>query len=153
RRPVRAPPARRRRGRALGSDRLGRRPPRPAVARPLDRLRVPASERARRLLRDLRRRSRSGPRAPRPPARPRLRRRAPRLRRRDVGRRPRARGACLARPSRDELSSPRGTGMLLSLAEMTFDFGGARLRPVEDRALLTFLLDNFLYGEVAANQI
>jgi hypothetical protein len=44
-------------------------------------------------------------------------------------------------------------GMLLSRAEMTFDFGGARLRPAEDRALLSFLLDQFLYGEVAANQI
>jgi hypothetical protein len=43
--------------------------------------------------------------------------------------------------------------MLLSRAEMTFDFGGARLRPAEDRELLSFLLDNFLYGEVAANQI
>src|SRR5262245_11692015 len=43
--------------------------------------------------------------------------------------------------------------MLLSREEMTFDFGGARLRPIEDRALLGWMLDQFLYGEVAANQI
>ena len=43
--------------------------------------------------------------------------------------------------------------MLLTRAEMTFDFGGARLHPVGDRPLLAFLLNQFLYGEVAANQI
>ena len=43
--------------------------------------------------------------------------------------------------------------MLLSRAEMTFDFGGARLDPVADQALLGWLLNQFLYGEVAANQI
>jgi hypothetical protein len=43
--------------------------------------------------------------------------------------------------------------MLLTRAEMTFDFGGARLRPATDRALIGFLLNQFLYGEVAANQI
>ena len=36
---------------------------------------------------------------------------------------------------------------------MSFDFGGARLDPVADRAVLGWLLNQFLYGEVAANQI
>jgi hypothetical protein len=43
--------------------------------------------------------------------------------------------------------------MLLSRPEMTFDFGGARLDPVADRALVGWVLNQFLYGEVAANQI
>ena len=43
--------------------------------------------------------------------------------------------------------------MLLSRAEMTFDFGGARFDPVRDRAVLGWLTNQFLYGEVAANQI
>jgi hypothetical protein len=43
--------------------------------------------------------------------------------------------------------------MLLSRAEMSFDFGGARLDPVRDRAVLGWLTNQFLYGEVAANQI
>jgi hypothetical protein len=43
--------------------------------------------------------------------------------------------------------------MLLTRAEMTFDFGGARLDPVADRSALGWLLNQFLYGEVAANQI
>jgi len=43
--------------------------------------------------------------------------------------------------------------MLLSRAEMSFDFGGARLDPVRDRAFLGWVMNQFLYGEVAANQI
>jgi hypothetical protein len=43
--------------------------------------------------------------------------------------------------------------MLLTRAEMTFDFGGARFDPEADRAVLGWLLNQFLYGEVAANQI
>jgi hypothetical protein len=43
--------------------------------------------------------------------------------------------------------------MLLTRQEMTFDFQGARFDPVADRALLGWLLNQFLYGEVAANQI
>jgi hypothetical protein len=43
--------------------------------------------------------------------------------------------------------------MLLTRAEMTFDFGGARFDPQADRAVLGWLLNQFLYGEVAANQI
>jgi hypothetical protein len=43
--------------------------------------------------------------------------------------------------------------MLLSRAEMTFDFAGARLDPVRDRDVLGWLTNQFLYGEVAANQI
>jgi hypothetical protein len=43
--------------------------------------------------------------------------------------------------------------MLLTREEMTFDFGGARFDPETDRAVLGWLLNQFLYGEVAANQI
>jgi hypothetical protein len=43
--------------------------------------------------------------------------------------------------------------MLLTREEMTFDFGGARFDPEGDRAVLGWLLNQFLYGEVAANQI
>ena len=43
--------------------------------------------------------------------------------------------------------------MLLTREEMTFDFGGARFDPEADRAVLGWLLNQFLYGEVAANQI
>jgi hypothetical protein len=43
--------------------------------------------------------------------------------------------------------------MLLTREEMTFDFGGARFDPGRDRAVLGWLLNQFLYGEVAANQI
>jgi hypothetical protein len=53
---------------------------------------------------------------------------------------------------RDRGKLPAG-GMLLSRAEMTFDFGGARLDPVRDRQVLGWVLNQFLYGEVAANQI
>ena len=43
--------------------------------------------------------------------------------------------------------------MLLTREEMTFDFGGARFDPLADRAVLGWLMNQFLYGEVAANQI
>jgi hypothetical protein len=43
--------------------------------------------------------------------------------------------------------------MLLTREEMTFDFGGARFDPEADRPVLGWLLNQFLYGEVAANQI
>jgi hypothetical protein len=43
--------------------------------------------------------------------------------------------------------------MLLSREEMTFEFGGARFDPERDRVVLGWLLNQFLYGEVAANQI
>jgi hypothetical protein len=36
---------------------------------------------------------------------------------------------------------------------MTFDFSGARLEPARDRAVVGWLLNQFLYGEVAVNQI
>ncbi len=36
---------------------------------------------------------------------------------------------------------------------MTFDFGGARLDPVKDRAALGWMLNQFLYGEVTGIQI
>ena len=42
--------------------------------------------------------------------------------------------------------------MLLSRAEMTFDFGGARLDPVRDQALLGWMMNQFLYGEVTGIQ-
>ncbi len=43
--------------------------------------------------------------------------------------------------------------MLLTRDEMTFDFGGARFDPQADRSVLGWLWNQFLYGEVAANQI
>jgi hypothetical protein len=43
--------------------------------------------------------------------------------------------------------------MLLSRAEMTFDFHGARFDPVADRDLLAFVFDQFLYGEVTGIQV
>src|SRR5437899_2072564 len=42
--------------------------------------------------------------------------------------------------------------MLLSRDEMTFDFGGARLDPARDRALLGWVMSQFLYGEVTGIQ-
>jgi hypothetical protein len=42
--------------------------------------------------------------------------------------------------------------MLLSREEMTFDFGGARLDPVRDKALLGWMTNQFLYGEVTGIQ-
>jgi hypothetical protein len=43
--------------------------------------------------------------------------------------------------------------MLLTREEMTFDFGGARFDPDADRPVLGWLFNQFLYGEIAANQI
>jgi len=42
--------------------------------------------------------------------------------------------------------------MLLSREEMTFDWGGARLDPVRDRAVLGWMMNQFLYGEVTGIQ-
>src|SRR5437763_12347111 len=42
--------------------------------------------------------------------------------------------------------------MLLTRDEMTFDFGGARLDPVRDRAALGWIMNQFLYGEVTGIQ-
>src|ERR1051326_6652985 len=43
--------------------------------------------------------------------------------------------------------------MLLSRAEMTHDFGGARFDPVKDRDLLAWIFNQFLYGEVTGIQV
>src|SRR5688500_18940051 len=43
--------------------------------------------------------------------------------------------------------------MLLTREEMTFDFRGAKLDPVKDRAVLSWMMNQFLYGEVTGNQI
>jgi hypothetical protein len=42
--------------------------------------------------------------------------------------------------------------MLLSRDEMTFDWSGARLQPVRDRAVLGWVMNQFLYGEVTGIQ-
>jgi len=42
--------------------------------------------------------------------------------------------------------------MLLSRDEMTFDWGGARLHPERDRAVLGWVMNQFLYGEVTGIQ-
>jgi hypothetical protein len=42
--------------------------------------------------------------------------------------------------------------MLLSRQEMTFDFGGARLEAARDRAVLGWIMNQFLYGEVTGIQ-
>lgn len=42
--------------------------------------------------------------------------------------------------------------MLLSRQEMRFDFGGAKFRLPRDKALLGWILDQFLYGEVTGIQ-
>lgn len=42
--------------------------------------------------------------------------------------------------------------MLLNRQEMSFDFGSARLDPVQDKALLTWSFNQFLYGEVTGIQ-
>ena len=42
--------------------------------------------------------------------------------------------------------------MLLSRAEMTFDWSGARLDAVRDRAILGWVMNQFLYGEVTGIQ-
>jgi hypothetical protein len=43
--------------------------------------------------------------------------------------------------------------MLLSREEMSFDFGGARLDPIRDRAALGWMMNQFLYGEITGIQI
>ena len=43
--------------------------------------------------------------------------------------------------------------MLLSRAEMTFDFKGATLDPVRDRELIEWMLNQFLYGEMTGIQV
>lgn len=43
--------------------------------------------------------------------------------------------------------------MLLTRAEMSHDFGGARIDPARDRAALGWMLNQFLYGEVTGIQI
>src|SRR5262245_31491724 len=42
--------------------------------------------------------------------------------------------------------------MLLTREEMTFDFAGAKLDPVKDRAILGWMMNQFLYGEVTGIQ-
>ena len=42
--------------------------------------------------------------------------------------------------------------MLLTREEMSFDFGGARLDPVSDKAVLGWMMNQFLYGEVTGIQ-
>jgi len=42
--------------------------------------------------------------------------------------------------------------MLLTREEMTYQFGGARLDPARDRALLGWMMNQFLYGEVTGIQ-
>ena len=42
--------------------------------------------------------------------------------------------------------------MLLTREEMSFDFGGARLDPVKDKAFLGWMMNQFLYGEVTGIQ-
>ncbi|MFN8548128.1 MAG: ferritin-like domain-containing protein [Candidatus Eisenbacteria bacterium] len=43
--------------------------------------------------------------------------------------------------------------MLLTRAEMSHEWGGARFDPVRDRALLRFVFSQFLYGEVTGVQV
>ena len=43
--------------------------------------------------------------------------------------------------------------MLLTRAEMSLDFGGERLQPERDRAILQWIFDQFLYGEVTGIQV
>jgi bacterioferritin (cytochrome b1) len=43
--------------------------------------------------------------------------------------------------------------MLLSRAEMTFDFAGARLDPVRDKDLVEWIMNQFLYGEMTGIQV
>jgi hypothetical protein len=43
--------------------------------------------------------------------------------------------------------------MLLTRAEMRFDFGGARFDPLRDREILRWMLSQFLYGEVTGVQV
>src|ERR1700750_2073733 len=43
--------------------------------------------------------------------------------------------------------------MLLSRAEMTFDFGGAKFDTARDREALRWIFSQFLYGEVTGIQV
>lgn len=43
--------------------------------------------------------------------------------------------------------------MLLSREEMTFDFGGAKLHPVDDKLTIEWMLNQFLYGEMTGIQV
>ena len=43
--------------------------------------------------------------------------------------------------------------MLLTREEMTFDFGGQKLDPVRDKALIEWMLNQVLYGEVTGIQV
>src|SRR5215813_13300381 len=43
--------------------------------------------------------------------------------------------------------------MRVSRDELRFDFGGARFRLPRDRALLGWIVDQFLYGEVTGIQV
>src|SRR5262249_36837807 len=43
--------------------------------------------------------------------------------------------------------------MRVSRDELRFDFGGARFRLPRDRALLGWIVDQFLYGEVSGIQV
>jgi bacterioferritin (cytochrome b1) len=43
--------------------------------------------------------------------------------------------------------------VLLTREEMTFDFGGDKLDPTRDRALLEWMFNQFLYGEVTGIQV
>jgi bacterioferritin (cytochrome b1) len=43
--------------------------------------------------------------------------------------------------------------VLLTREEMTYDFGGDTLEPARDRALLEWMLNQFLYGEVTGIQV
>jgi hypothetical protein len=43
--------------------------------------------------------------------------------------------------------------MLLTRAEMTLPFGGAKLEPERDREILRFIFNQFLYGEVTGIQV
>ncbi len=43
--------------------------------------------------------------------------------------------------------------MLLTREEMTFDFAGAKLDPVKDRAILAWMMNQFLYGEITGIQV
>jgi len=45
------------------------------------------------------------------------------------------------------------TKMLLSREEMAFDFGGKKLDPVRDKAVIVWAVQQFLYGEVTGIQI
>ncbi|MEK6607815.1 MAG: ferritin-like domain-containing protein [Myxococcota bacterium] len=43
--------------------------------------------------------------------------------------------------------------MLLTREEMSFDFAGAKLDPLRDRALLAWIVNQFLYGEITGIQV